>query len=392
MKKFTLLSLIALCSLSAHAQLPDGYYRAQNEGTKRFITIIDGYGKVNLQTTDADMGALQTVMGFEEVEGNPASVIYIKKISGGYDLQAQGTGSYKITGYALQMFDFGDGTYGAYAEAQGVRKNLGDVAISPMRTDEQNKYGSVVTNSSLTSWYVKPITADSEDNYFGIKPTVQVGNKYYATFVASFPFTFASDGMKAYTIQTVNEGQATAAFKEVTGTIEPGTPVIIECSSNDPKNNKLNISGAPAYGSKPLTSEGNQLQGVYFCHYDDVATTSPHFDAVAYNSSTMRVLGKANDGSLAFVKNRSLQYIPANTAYIVVSPSAPDVLKITDEGLVPAIPGDLNDDKIVDVDDVAVIAKMILGKIEKNPSADLNNDGLVDVEDFAIVVKIILNK
>ena len=200
-----------------------------------------------------------------------------------------------------------------------------------MRTDEQNKYATVVTNSDNIFWWVKPISSDSEDNYFGIKPTVQVGDKYYTTFVASFPFTFASEGMKAYTIQTVNEGKGMAIYKELTGTIEPGTPVIIECSSSEAKNNKLNISGAPANGTKPLTSEGNALEGVYFCNYKDITTSSPHFDAVQYKPYTMRVLGKAADGSLAFVKDRSLQYIPANTAYITVSNSAPDALLVVDE-------------------------------------------------------------
>ena len=339
MKRIKLLSLIALFTLSAQAQLADGFYRVQNENTKRYVTIIDGYGKVNMETTDVDMNALQTVMGFEEVESNPASVIYIKKIDGGYDLQAQGVGSYNMVGYALQMVDFGDGTYGAYAEKSGMRKDLGDVTPSWMRTDEQNKYATVVTNSDNISWWVRPITSDSEDNYFGIKPTVQVGDKYYTTFVASFPFTFASEGMKAYTIEKLNEGKAMVIYKELTGTIQPGTPVIIECSSSEPKNNKLNISGAPAYGTKPLTSEGNLLEGVYFCNYMDkstntlIPTDSKHFDAVEYKPYTMRVLGKTADGSLAFVKVKdgSLKYIPANTAYITVSNSVPDELLVVDE-------------------------------------------------------------
>lgn len=350
MKRIKLLSLIALFTLSAQAQLADGYYRIQNETTKRYATVIDGYGSVNMQTTDADLNALQTVLGFEEVESAPASVIYIKKINGGYDLQAQGIGSYNMIGYALQMIDFGDGTYGAYAETSGVRKDLGDVAISTMASEQRNKYATIVTSSSLISWYVKPVTSDSEDNYFGIKPTVQVGDKYYATFVACFPFTFASEGMKAYTIETVNEGKGMAIYKELTGTIEPGTPVIIECSSSEPKNNKLNISGAPAFGTKPLTSEGNALEGVYFCHYKDDATDTPiptnskHFDAVQYKQYTMRVLGKAANGSLAFVKDRSLQYIPANTAYITVSTSAPDALLVVDEAT--GITNKVADDKV----------------------------------------------
>jgi hypothetical protein len=105
----------------------------------------------------------------------------------------------------------------------------------------------------------------------------------------------------------------------------------------------------------------------------------------------MRVLGTAADGSLAFVKDNNLKYIPANTAYITVSASAPDVLIVTDQDS-PVVPGDLSGDGQVDVDDVAIVAKMILGKTMPDPSADLNHDGVVDVEDFAIIVKTILNK
>lgn len=396
MKRIKLLSLIALFTLSAQAQLSgDGYYRIQNETTKRYATVIDGYGSVNMQTTDADLNALQTVLGFEEVESAPASVIYIKKINGGYDLQAQGTGSYKIVNYALQMVDFGDGTYGAYAESSGVRKDLGDVAISTMASEQRNKYATIVTSSSLIYWYIKPVTGDSEDNYIGIKPTVQIDDKYYATFVACFPFTFASEGMKAYTIKTVNEGKGLAVYEELTGTIQPGTPVIIECSSSEAKNNKLNLSGAPAYGTKPLKSEGNALEGVYFCHYKDDATDTPlptnskHFDAVKYNS-TMRVLGKAADGSLAFVKAKGMEYIPANTAYITVSNSAPDVIKITDKDVPePNKPGDLNGDNEVTGQDLVIEANFIMNG-EYNEAADLNNDGEVSGQDYVILVNKVL--
>ena len=86
-----------------------------------------------------------------------------------------------------------------------------------------------------------------------------------------------------------------------------------------------------------------------------------------------------------------MKYIQANTAYIKVSPSAPDILKVTTEDI-PNVPGDLNGDNLVDVDDVALIAKMILGKTAIDLLADLNGDGSVDVEDFAIAVRIILNK
>ena len=51
----------------------------------------------------------------------------------------------------------------------------------------------------------------------------------------------------------------------------------------------------------------------------------------------MRVLGTASDGSLAFVNNVDLKYIPANSAYITVSESAPDVLKVVTEEIADAV-------------------------------------------------------
>ena len=261
-----------------------------------------------------------------------------------------------------------------------------------MRTDEQNKYATVVTNSENISWWLKPITSASADNYFGVKPTVQAGGKYYTTFVASFPFTFASEGMKAYTIEKINESTGTVVYKELTGTVAPGTPIIVECSSNEAKNNKLNIAGVPAYGTKPLTSEGNLLEGVYFCHYEGLATTSPHFDAVEYNSSSMRVLGKAADGSLAFVKDNSLKFIPANTAYITVSSSAPSVLKLTNDSQQdPTTPGDLSGDGTVSGQDLVIMTNLILAN-NFRADADLNKDGTVSGADYVILVNLILGK
>ena len=43
----------------------------------------------------------------------------------------------------------------------------------------------------------------------------------------------------------------------------------------------------------------------------------------------MRVLGRADDGRLAFIKPSSdLQYIPANSAYLQVAAGSPDVIYV----------------------------------------------------------------
>ena len=397
MNRITTLLLAAVCTLSAYAQLNgNGYYRAQSSEQGRYIRIIDNRGRVNLSTTDADMEALRTKAGFENVVSDPATIIYIKKMNTGYDFQSQGTGSYSIISYEVNIEEM-DGKYWCYASKAGMTKYLADQVInydmvpwlSPEEQEEYLNNGHLVTNISPSedggkwlNWNINPVK-NEEGFYFGLQPNLTASDGYYQTFYAAFPFTFLSEGMSAWYVSKINEATGKVIISEVTGGVPTSTPVIIKCSSQSAASNKLNV-GASTSG----TADGNLLTGVYFCNPD---AGPGHTNVVPFNPTTMRVLGTTADGSLAFVKNVDLAYIPANTAYITVSASAPDVLLVTDQDT-PVVPGDLSGDGTVDVDDVAIIAKMILGKTETDLSADLNHDGIVDVEDFAIVVKIILNK
>lgn len=397
MNRITTLLLAAVCTLSAYAQLNgNGYYRAQSSEQGRYIRIIDNRGSVNLSTTEADMEALRTKAGFENVVSDPATIIYIKKMNTGYDFQSQGTGSYSIISYEVNIEEM-DGKYWCYASKAGMTKYLADQVInydmvpwlSPEEQEEYLNNGHLVTNISPSyqggkylDWNINPVK-DAEGFYFGLQPNIVASDGYYQTFYAAFPFTFLSEGMSAWYVSKINEATGKVIISEVTGGVPTSTPVIIKCSSQSAASNKLNV-GASTSG----TADGNLLTGVYFCNPD---AGPGHTNVVPFDPTTMRVLGTTADGSLAFVKNVDLAYIPANTAYITVSASAPDVLLVTDQDT-PVVPGDLSGDGTVDVDDVAIIAKMILGKTETDLSADLNHDGIVDVEDFAIVVKIILNK
>ncbi len=397
MNRITTLLFAAVCTLSAYAQLNgNGYYRAQSSEQGRYIRIIDNRGSVNLSTTEADMEALRTKAGFENVVSDPATIIYIKKMNTGYDFQSQGTGSYSIISYEVNIEEM-DGKYWCYASKAGMTKYLADQVInydmvpwlSPEEQEEYLNNGHLVTNISPSyqggkylDWNINPVK-DAEGFYFGLQPNIVASDGYYQTFYAAFPFTFLSEGMSAWYVSKINEATGKVIICEVTGGVPTSTPVIIKCSSQSAASNKLNV-GASTSG----TADGNLLTGVYFCNPD---AGPGHTNVVPFDPTTMRVLGTTADGSLAFIKANDLQYIPANTAYITVSASAPDVLLVTDQDT-PVVPGDLSGDGTVDVDDVAIIAKMILGKTETDLSADLNHDGIVDVEDFAIVVKIILNK
>ena len=395
MNRIKLLLLATVCTLSAHAQLNgNGYYRAQSTEQGRYITIIDNRGSVDLTATEADTEALRTRAGFENVVSDPSSIIYIKKMETGYDFQSQGTGSYQIISYEVKILDLHNNKYRCYASKGGLTKYLADqiimdyMADTPEEAEYLRQYGHLVTNISPSTdggkwlnWNINPVK-DEEGFYFGLKPNVAANDGYYQTFYAAFPFTFLSEGMSAWYVSKVNEATGKVIISEVTGGVPTSTPVIIKCSSQSTASNKLNV-GASTTG----TANGNLLTGVYFCNPD---AGEAHTNVVPFDPTTMRVLGTAPDGSLAFVNNVDLAYIPANTAYITVSPSAPAVLKVTDKEE-PAVPGDLSGDGEVTGQDLVIEANYILNN-EFNEAADLNNDGIVSGQDYVILVNKVLGK
>ena len=324
MKRIQLIIFAMICTLAAQAQIANGYYRVKSSKQGRYARVLDNRGSINLQTTDADMGALCTQRSWDIVASDPGSVIYIKKMTVGYDLQSQGTGSYAIISYEVRAEDMGDGKYWCYASKAGMVKYLADEQITFLSTEEEIERGSMVTNigpsqGEYLDWDVIPVSSTG-DNYFGLAPTVSARGSYYQTFYAAFPFTFSSTGMEAYYVDGINESTGKVHIKEITGGVPASTPVIVKCSAQNAAGNKLNV-GASTSGS----ASGNKLTGVYFCYPD----AGNHTNVKAYDPSTMRVLGTASDGSLAFVKATNLKYIPSNTAYITVSASAPDVLKVS---------------------------------------------------------------
>jgi hypothetical protein len=392
MNRIKTLLLSVVCTLSAQAQLNgNGYYRAQSSVQGRYITVVDNRGSINLSTTDADMGALRTRADFERVVSDPATIIYIKKMSSGYDFQSQGTGCYEIISYEVKLSDMGDNKYWCYASKSGMTKYLADELITFLSSDEEKAEGKLVSNitpdgpySEYLDWNINPVT-DADGFYFGLQPSIAVGDSYYQTFYAAFPFTFSSEGMSAYYVKSIDETNGKVSVQEITGGVPTSTPVIVKCSSQSAANNKLNV-GASTSG----TASGNKLTGVYFCN----PNAGSHTNVVAFDPTTMRVLGKAEDGSLAFVNNIDLAYIPANTAYITVSSSAPSVLKVDLEGndpVNPGIPGDLSGDGTISGQDLVMMTNLILNS-EFRTEADLNDDGIVSGADYVKLVNLILGK
>lgn len=302
MNRFIFL-LFSFISVSASfAQLNgDGYYRVQNQYTSRYVVVLSNKADINYVTNEVDLGSIETLKPFNKIVSNPASVIYIEKHgSSGYVLKSQGTDTYSMIGYYLKIRDNKNGTYKAYASAGGMTKYLAD---EPSNFND----GILITTSAQTrDWYIKPISANC-DNYFGLLPELNIDGSFYTTLFASFPFNFASAGMSAYYIYKIDQERGLAVYKELNEAVPASTPVIVKCSSDQSDNNKLNLLNANVTSLKD-----NLLGGVYFNNKNKKI-----YNRVAYNPSTMRVLGKLSDGTIGFV-TANIDYLPANKAYLNV--------------------------------------------------------------------------
>ena len=323
MKKTLLFTLLLTFTIASHAQLNgDGFYRVQNVTTGRYVRIADNRGSLNIQAATADLGAIRTVRDFNNVVSDPGTIIYIKKVGVGsddtprYDLKAQGTGVYEIIGHYGQIKETRKGgTYHAFASAYGQTAYVADEYY--LVNGEFEEYGVIDPKETKTrEWWIHPMNQE-DGKYFGITPECGSGASYYSTIYASFPFSFHSEGMKAYYVCAIDSQYGIAVWKEVTGDIPASMPVIIASSTNNPATNRLDI-----HTSNAKAASDNLLRGVYF----DLEK-GPHANRTSYDAKTMRVLGQLADGSIGFKKS-DINYIPANKAYLPVPASAPDELKI----------------------------------------------------------------
>ncbi len=326
--KLIFTTLIAsVIALSAQAKIVggEGYYRVQNYLTERYIYVTDDKGSLNFQATTAELGAIELWKNYDKTISDPATIIYVKDLDGkgrDYDLQTQGTGVHKIIDYPVSIIQNTKTpkvTHRVFGRNSGMSKYIGDGTNIPSVINKDQGFVTAqgTGNEEFNLWYFHPVTTN-EDQYFGIKPEMRSGVDYYATIYAGFPFSFASQGMKAYYISKVGRGMA--ALKEINGTVPSGTPVIIRCEASTPAGNKLNLGGSAN------AIHNNKLKGVYFDNPDKIV----HYNRTPYNKETMRVLGTLADGSVGFV-TADIQYLPRNKAYLEVPAGSPANIKLVSE-------------------------------------------------------------
>ena len=341
MNKFILsIALACISGLTAHAQFNGkGYYRIKNAVTQRYMSLCDNHSRgVHLASTSVDAGALVTKKNFSEVVTDPGTVFYIENVSGAnYNISSQGANVYNMIQYYIRLTKATDGTYTAWQVDNGQV-----IVLSDENDFFEGEDVSFVNSLTKTTqkWYILPV--NTEENYLGVKPNIEANGKYYATFFAETPFSFASSGMRALYISELKSSGA-AIYKEIKGIVPAKTPVIIECSSKDPAKNKLKIEA-----TSPSSIKDNLLTGVYFGL--GMKATS-HYNCTAFDAKSMRVLGLSKDGSLELnnedtymadimIKIGSnyeytypyIKAIPHNTAYVKVSSSVPAHLKLFKEG------------------------------------------------------------
>lgn len=335
MKRYFLLILSLFAVVSYAQTIPEGFYRVQNFKTKRVMFVQDDQASIVVQSGTADLGAI--VPWLESGKSSicdPQSVIYVRPKGDGYDLVAQGMSTYQKIQLPIKITKYGTtDTYRCSADKGGFTLYLSDQTTD--LTKDKGKLGTTIpdNDADYSRWYANAIST-SGNNYFGVKPTIEVDGKYYASFYAGFSFKVASSGMKVYIVSDLGDGKAT--IKEVTDQeIPASTPVIFECSSKNPSDNKLQLIGV---GGSPLSQK---LTGVFFCNYPTFDDEASHKNITVYNSSTMRILGKSSTGKLAFVKAKSSDLIdgtwegasvlciPANTAVLKASAD-----KLSDEMIV----------------------------------------------------------
>ncbi len=340
-KNILSIAIACISGLTAQAQFNgSGYYRVQNTGTERYMSLCDNHSTgVDMASTSVDAAALVTKKNFDEVLTDPGSVFYIENVSGNsYNISAQGANVYNMIQYYIILNKLNDGTYRAWQTDHGQILFLSDE--NDFFKGKDQSYVQTIDQTYKT-WKILPM--NQESNYLGVSPKINANGKYYTTFFAEFPFSLASEGMKAYYISEVKD-EGKAIYKEITGIVPGKTPVIIECSSADAASNKLKIES-----TSPSAISGNLLTGVYF---GMGVRETDHFNCTPFDANTMRVLGVNEAGDLVlnnaetylddiktkkYIAKYTYEYpivkaIPHNTAYVPVSSTIPAELKLYAEG------------------------------------------------------------
>ena len=333
MRKYLLLLLgaLILCGLDANAQWNgDGYYFIQNTGTtnvqkkNRYICIV-GHTWEGIKSLiggeDGDVFKQCVKMMYPDDENrhtDPGMVIRVRNLGGNQTLDAQGIGTRGITGMDVTIRNNNDGTYTPYVPA---------FLISAYLQDFYGFDGSMKDNRACDSYWIKPLTATSEE-YFGVAPQNNFGYYYYTTLHVAFNYVLP-DGVTAYVV--TDENGTLSKYANAGEIVPAGQTVILQCKGSTAKENRLvpTLSDAKAAQTCSLYS-GSGSNSAYF-HYvenyftnNNTAVQVNQGDAFTTSNANYRMLG-IKDGKLGFYQtykewaaatNSNISCIDGNQCYL----------------------------------------------------------------------------
>lgn len=263
------------------------------------------------------------------------------------NLEAQGKGSKDIAKKTYTFSKHGDHfyIYGSAGTNTAYMVDYNDAFTQEEHVGKVNHpglYNGANEGDASYHWVVTPITELSKDFCFGAMPsskTKDEAGKYYTTMYTMFPYR-CLDGVKAYVVSSVDETAHKVVLSEIkSGKVPSGTPVVLECTSTKPVENRL----LPLVEEPAAIAENNLLKGKLLkgeIWLKDENKTEDEY-RTKFESQTMLVL--RND-ELAFknVNNTdvlaggtgqmgTLTYIANNTCYLQVSSEMTKPTKFTIE-------------------------------------------------------------